>query len=344
MSNKPTVTERKRVIHGVTYKDWRISLGSVKVDGKPRRVQCFKTGTEGEAKIEGAKLGLLGEIAPLLTWDQIKDMIKCFKDLSYEEVKAECAKMYLMYKRQGKSAMLLTQDQVMDYVTAKAILNDAGYPMSLTKSTQDYVRMMSGVGVQGGTIDDIVTFKTLAQRYQASLDESLSVPYRRSIAYYIGAFEERINRDTPCGKLSTEAVKKVLEDIANGNAWSYKNARGTILTLFNWGTEEGIISKNPLLKVGRKRPIIEEPSFLKSAAVSEILAEGQVSYNAGLYMPWLILGFFCGIRSAEISRMTWENILWEDGEVKVKTPKGYTSGTRPRHVTLNPAARAWLSL
>ena len=63
-------------------------------------------------------------------------------------------------------------------------------------------------------------------------------------------------------------------------------------------------------------------------------------------MPWLILGFFCGIRTAEINRLSWESVKWDakTPKIRIEMPKGHLNGCKPRLVTLNEAAFSWLSL
>ena len=59
------------------------------------------------------------------------------------------------------------------------------------------------------------------------------------------------------------------------------------------------------------------------------------------FLPCLVLGAFCGLRSAEIERVHWEDIKLSTGNVVLKRGK---SKTRNRRIApLCPAAQAWLA-
>ncbi len=60
-----------------------------------------------------------------------------------------------------------------------------------------------------------------------------------------------------------------------------------------------------------------------------------------ILLPFIVLGGFCGLRSAEILRLKWEAIRWESSQVEVG---GKIAKTRNRRMApLTPVAGAWLN-
>ena len=57
-------------------------------------------------------------------------------------------------------------------------------------------------------------------------------------------------------------------------------------------------------------------------------------------IPFLVLGAFGGIRSAEIQRLSWTDVKWEQGVIEIKCGKAKTRARRL--VTLDDSLRAWL--
>ncbi len=57
-------------------------------------------------------------------------------------------------------------------------------------------------------------------------------------------------------------------------------------------------------------------------------------------LPHIVIGTFSGIRSAEIERLDWRDILWDRGYIEIKAAKAKTKARRL--VPLLPNLRAWL--
>ena len=59
------------------------------------------------------------------------------------------------------------------------------------------------------------------------------------------------------------------------------------------------------------------------------------------FLPHVAIGAFSGIRSAEIDRLEWQDVLWEQGYIEVKARKAKTKARRL--VPLRENLRAWLA-
>lgn len=67
----------------------------------------------------------------------------------------------------------------------------------------------------------------------------------------------------------------------------------------------------------------------------EILAACQPKW-----IPFVALGAFAGLRTAEISRLTWDAVRWQENEIALDMR--ITKTGHPRNVPLEPNLRAWL--
>ncbi len=57
-------------------------------------------------------------------------------------------------------------------------------------------------------------------------------------------------------------------------------------------------------------------------------------------LPHIVISAFAAIRSAEIARLEWADVLWEQGYIEIKAAKAKTKARRL--VPLLPNLRAWL--
>lgn len=78
------------------------------------------------------------------------------------------------------------------------------------------------------------------------------------------------------------------------------------------------------------------PRFSRPEEFARLLAAASPEF-----LPCLVLGGFCGLRSAEIERMHWEDINLARGEVVVR--RGVAKTKSRRIVPLGEAGRAWLA-
>ena len=243
--------------------------------------------------------------------------------------------LYKRYSKLGDTALTLTSGELADAASAFQILKGHAASVTLADAVRYYVTHH--------TKDNGVTFGQLLDAYLGGLSSDLSGVYVRTTRHYVKRFAEILGRDMQCSALTPSNVKAVLDELGGTSAKSHNNVRAALHTIFVWGMGAGLLQSNPVAGVAKRKALYKPPVFFNSEQVAAILNEGAQSNEAALYMPWLVLGFFCGLRSAEIARLDWEAVKWEDAIVRIETPKGFTRGVKPRFVTLNETARAWLT-
>ena len=306
MLHKAIIKERTRINKktGVVTKDWEINFG--RVNGK---------------------------------------YIRHFKK-TYKEAQKTANDLYMGYRRKTEEAMALTSSQINECAMAFSILRENNCHDSIIEIVRGHIKRINELSNTSATVP-LTTLGALRLAYEEEVGRKpLSDVYRSIMSGCLRRFEETIGKDTVCASLTTHAVVVVIERMTKGVPKTYNNIFGYVATMFRWGVKRKQIAENPLEGAEKKRILYKEPGFFTPDMVQDVLLEGMNAPNADKYMPWLILGFFCGIRTAEIGRLSWENIKWDakTPKVRVEKPKGHASGTKPRLVTLNDAALAWLSL
>lgn len=102
-----------------------------------------------------------------------------------------------------------------------------------------------------------------------------------------------------------------------------------------------VIPRNPMVKVAR--PGHGDPPKRKILTPQDCKAALEASARLGEWKVYrsIVLGSFCGLRTCEIQRLEWCDIDRAAKEVHVRQPKR-SRGHRPRFVTINETAEAWM--
>ena len=149
---------------------------------------------------------------------------------------------------------------------------------------------------------------------------------------------------TPVAALSPERIERAL---ARCRAAATANSHIRRLRLaVNWAVRAHLLDASPLRGLAERRVDWKEPAFFPPDRVERIFrtAEAHPGALAGGVGACLALGFFCGVRTAEIHRARWEDLDLDAGTLRIPRPKGATCGAKPRLVELEANAAAWLRL
>ena len=141
----------------------------------------------------------------------------------------------------------------------------------------------------------------------------------------------------------TEAeVARALDAFSDAQSWNSVFRR--LRLVFNWAVQTGLVERSPLGRLAPRRIDWREPAHFLPDRVERIFraAEAHPGPLAGAVGMQLSLGFFAGVRTAEIVRARWEDLDLDGALLRVPRPKGFTSGHKPRLVELEPCAVAWM--
>lgn len=140
--------------------------------------------------------------------------------------------------------------------------------------------------------------------------------------------------------VSTVEIDQFLRRCPGGPVYK-NNIRRIIVTLFTWSREQGYLEQD------RKTVAERAMSFSVPDAAPAIWTPDEMRTLLSLcppsLLPLVVIGGFAGIRSAEIARLEWQDILWDQGEhglIEVKARKAKTKSRRL--VPLQDNLRKWL--
>lgn len=112
--------------------------------------------------------------------------------------------------------------------------------------------------------------------------------------------------------------------------------RRRLATLFSFAKKRKYVSENPIADVERAKEGDGEIEILTVGETAKLLESASLDM-----LPFWTIGAFAGLRRAEIERLEWSEIDFEDGLIEVKASKSKTASRRL--VTMQPNLREWLA-
>jgi integrase len=104
---------------------------------------------------------------------------------------------------------------------------------------------------------------------------------------------------------------------------------------FEFARQRGWVQANPLKDVPKAKVTGKPPGILSPEQVARLLENASEET-----LPVFALGLFAGLRSAEIERLEWQHIRWDERLVEVPALSSKTASRRM--VTMPPNLMLWL--
>jgi integrase len=236
-------------------------------------------------------------------------------------------------RKHGDCAVMLSAAEVAEVVRLKSELEGCG--ASLGEAVRFFLATSGKVQLQGTVMMPELVEKFRESRKMAGCGKA----YTNQLNVSLGSLG-RMYSLLPASQLTRDAVERWL----SGNAWAPKtrnNYLGDVRALCGWAVEHGWMLVNPCAKMAKVREIREEIETLSLAQCKRLL-------DAALQDPavcgYVVLSLFCGIRRAEIGRMSWDAVDLEHGTVIVAEKHAKATRSRSRRVVdLHANAVAWLT-
>ena len=115
---------------------------------------------------------------------------------------------------------------------------------------------------------------------------------------------------------------------------SINNYRTVLNGLFNYGLKLGYTQTNPVDGVERHSIKAVPPSILTPKHLEQLLLASDP-----LLVPYIAIGAFAGLRSAELDRLKWQDVRLDRGLIEVTAANSKTASRRLVHVSDN--LRSW---
>ena len=161
-------------------------------------------------------------------------------------------------------------------------------------------------------------------------------------ARYVSDLESRLGRFArECAGLLSDMTSKDLKDWLNSlgvGARGRNNFRALLIALFNFAKSSGYLPKNQPTEADSITKAKDAASAIEIFTPKD-LAKLLEHADASL-VPYLALGAFSGLRTAELQRLIWQEVKLEQGFIEVTAGKAKTA--QRRLVPIQPNLALWL--
>jgi integrase len=182
-----------------------------------------------------------------------------------------------------------------------------------------------------------ISFADAADKFVSNKTAAcMSSEYLRSLRHYFRGLKAHFGSRS-LDSITVQQIEAV-QRASQLSAISKNNTRRVLVTLFRWAQHQGYLQ--PDRKTAPERTMTfsipdAAPTIFTTEEMEQIIAAAPEKL-----VPHLVLGAFAGIRSAEIGRLEWPEIMWEQSFIEIKARKAKTKARRL--VPLLPNLRAWL--
>jgi integrase len=186
----------------------------------------------------------------------------------------------------------------------------------------------------------------VAELLEAKTKAGMSVRYLADLRSHLHRLADTFK--TGIGSIHARDLEKWLDGLGGGIK-TRLNARNSLIVLFGHCRAHGYLTRGLKTEAEEtKRPRYKgsAPEILTPAEV-ETLIFGKVSPIGLKIEPtdearlYFVLGAFSGIRTSEILRLRWEDVIFESGLIQIAADRSKTATRRLVPIAVN--LRAWLA-
>lgn len=170
-----------------------------------------------------------------------------------------------------------------------------------------------------------VCFKTAAWASVQARAEYLRPVSLRDLRYYV----RRLLRVEGCARLmlrsmTTAQCRNILRAAFGQSPSEYTKARSVMHSIFSYGLRQEWCNANPVARI--EVPHVKEMT-IEPLSLEEVMRLLDCARNTDMQFSLHLL-LFCGIRPAEVARLSPRDICWEQGEVIIRPQTSKTGGGR----------------
>jgi integrase len=155
----------------------------------------------------------------------------------------------------------------------------------------------------------------------------------RDIRTRLGVFAEKFD-----GQMVATITSKEIDDWLRSIPFSpltRNHYRALVVLAFNFAVRNGYAAANPAAGAAKAKVVSEAPGILSVNEAAHLLEAATPDV-----LPYLAIGLFAGLRRAELDRLDWSEIDFENDLIQVTAQKSKTA--QRRFVTMRPNLRQWL--
>jgi integrase len=213
-----------------------------------------------------------------------------------------------------------------EYVESKEILGKT----SLLEAARFHARHASTITKKGTLREILDAMLTALEADHRSAYHIRDI--RRQVGQFVDAF-----MPTPIEEITTSNINEWLRKLKMGTR-SRDNYRNSVHNFFRYARSEGYLLKD------RPTAADETKKVDEGGKENEVFTPDEMkSILTGIperIIPTLVIKAFSGVRTEEMSFLTWEDIKWDQNVIIPKKQKTKTKGRRV--IPLTPNLKVWL--
>jgi Integrase len=182
-----------------------------------------------------------------------------------------------------------------------------------------------------------ITLPELVQKVMEDLRERKK---SRRYLYDIGAKLARAARafTGQVSNITTDDIDSWLKSLKGTSGRTKNNYRKALAVAFSFARKKGYLPRDKRTEAEFSTRYEDKGSEIGVYSPQQL--DILLTHIERRFVPFVAIGAFAGLRSAEICRLTWDDIRWQHGDIELKKGKAKTANRRL--VPLLPPLRAWL--
>jgi len=158
--------------------------------------------------------------------------------------------------------------------------------------------------------------------------ESVSACHLAALKNRLKRFVSYFDKDEPAGSVTTEAIEKAMASMRAGglSPQTVKGVRTAAHGLFQWGLDRGLVTQNPVTRAKAPKVTQGEVGVITASQLKGLLRTAmKIEPRA---VPALALWAFCGVRRAELNRLSFSDLDLKRKELRISAKVAKTGVAR----------------
>ena len=241
------------------------------------------------------------------------------------EAELELARIKFKRAKEGQDALAIPDSLRIAARDCAALLEP--YKATITEATRFYVAHLD-------SLQKSISTAALVGEYISSRERAgLSRVHLSDLRHRLGRFSEAFGA-RPVRALSIAEIESWLHSLSLGPR-SFNNYRARLVSLFAYAQRRHYLEANPLAAIERLKERSVPPEIFQPEELARVLSIADPAL-----IPALAVGAFCGVRTAELLRLNWEEVDLKSGYVHVAAAKAKSA--RRRLIPISDNLREWL--
>lgn len=232
------------------------------------------------------------------------------------------------YDRVGSQAFALSAEQRL--AAARAFQRLAG--IASLDAVVDYYIASKGQALAmitvGALQDELLAYQAKRQLRPRTI-QATRVNYASFVRQYA---------DIPISDITLDQIESWLDTQRGGSKVTLNNGIRYLTAFFSFAIRRGYITASPMTRVERPRIKLGAREFLSIEDIQKLLAKAEEMDPK--MIPKLVIGLFAGVRPAELHRLRWENISFENRLISINADASKCGIAR--YCTIEKCLLEWL--